>query len=261
MSAHTAIHTASLVPPVNDLVDSIAERTSAAIVDVLNVDVVRSASPAAANTAPASNPAWFYAEPSQPKSKFGKGGAFALVVLAHVLAFMGLANMSQSVRERFTAPLQVVNIAEPQAAKDVPPPPKPQLQRFEVPVEPIVLDIADPEATPITVRTQPQEVTAAPQPLAAAAPKLVSSVEYVREPAAKYPSAARALKQHGTVTLRVLIDASGRAREVTVHRSSGHKLLDDAGRKAVLDGLYKPYTENGQAVPVYVFIPIEFSVA
>jgi protein TonB len=75
---------------------------------------------------------------------------------------------------------------------------------------------------------------------------------------AKYPSAARALKQRGIVTLRALIDVGGHAAEVNVYRSSGYKLLDDAARDAALNAQYKPYTENGRAVPVYVLIPIEF---
>jgi protein TonB len=261
MSTHTAVRTQLDISPVGDLVDSLAERASSAIgsFDVVKVDLQRTP-PQAANDSPSPSP-WFQPLPTQPKSPLGKSGAFALVAAAHVLVFFGIANLPQSVRERITVPLQVVSIVEEQVTQDLPPPPKPQVQNFDVPVEPIVLDIADPDSMAITVRAQPQEAVAAPQTPTAAAPKMVSSVEYVREPAAKYPAAARALKQRGIVTLRVLVDASGRAREVTVHKSSGHKLLDDAGRKAVLDGVYKPYTENGHALPVYVLIPIEFSVA
>ena len=249
------------VSHVGELVDSLTEHASSALAsfEVVKSDVQRvQAQPA--NDSRLASP-WFQPLPAQPKSILGKGGTFALVAAAHVLVFFGMANLPQSIRERITAPLQVVSIVEEQVTNDLPPPPKPQVQNFDVPVEPIVLDIADPDSMAITVRAQPQEAVAAPQTPTTVQPKMVSSVEYVREPAAKYPAAARALKQRGVVTLRVLIDAAGRAREVTVHRSSGHKLLDDAGRKAVLDGVYKPYTENGHALSVYVLIPIEFSVA
>jgi protein TonB len=137
------------------------------------------------------------------------------------------------------------------------------MPEFELPAVPeIEIEVAVADSNAITVAAMPVASAAASPTIASVTtPKLVSEVEYVREPVAKYPAAARTMKQSGVVTLRVLIDASGRAREVNVHRSSGYKLLDDAARKAVLSALFKPYTENGSAQPVYVLIPIEFGTA
>jgi protein TonB len=59
----------------------------------------------------------------------------------------------------------------------------------------------------------------------------------------------------------VLVDADGHAREVSLQRTSGYRTLDDAARTAVLNALFKPYTENGQSLPVYVLVPIEFGAA
>jgi len=210
---------------------------------------------------PAAMAPWLQSPLAPPKSRLGKGGAFALVALAHVSVLVGLASVHPQVRSKFGESLQVVMVTEPEG-KNVPPPtmPLPRLQNFDLPVDPVVLDIADPDASAISVRSQPEEAAQAQPTQAVATPKVVSSVEYVREPAAKYPASARVLKQHGTVTLRALIDPSGRAREVVVHQSSGFRTLDDAGRQAVLNALFKPYTENGQAQAVYVFIPIEFGM-
>jgi protein TonB len=148
-------------------------------------------------------------------------------------------------------------------SKDVPQPQMqlPRMPTFDLPVEPVVIDIADPDTTAITVTTRPIEPASAAATAAVGTPKTVSSVEYIREPLVKYPQAARVLKQRGTVTLRALIDVEGTAREVDVQTTSGYRVLDDAARAAVLNALFKPYIEGGHALPVYVFIPIEFGLA
>ena len=149
-------------------------------------------------------------------------------------------------------------------SKDVPPPPiqLPRLPTFDLPVEPVIIDIAaEPDTTAITVAARPSEPVASAATPAVGTPKTVSSVEYIREPVVKYPQAARVLKQRGVVTLRALIDIEGLAREVDVQTSSGFRVLDDAARTAVLNALFKPYIESGHALPVYVFIPIEFGLA
>jgi protein TonB len=185
---------------------------------------------------------------------------FAFVVLVHVVALYVFSHMPPQVTPTVAQPIEVVMLSAPES-KDVPPPPVPlpRLPAFDLPVVPVVIEIATPDTTSITVATRPAEPVVATTVIGT--PKTVSSVEYIREPAVKYPPAARALKQRGTVTLRALIDVDGRAREVDVHRSSNFRTLDDAARTAVLNALFKPYVENGHAMPVYVFIPIEFGAA
>lgn len=199
--------------------------------------------------------------PSTKQSPLGKTGMFALVLLAHVLAIVGIASVRDTVQVIEPQALQIAIVAAPQDKAETPPQPKiippPVLL---LPVEPVVIDIALPDSTAITVAAKPVEASL-PTSTATGTPKTVSSVDYVREPQPKYPSAARALKQRGTVTLRVLVDSSGHAREVNLHRTSGYKLLDEAARKAVLDAQFKPYMENGNALPVYVLVPIEFGTA
>jgi protein TonB len=204
---------------------------------------------------------WIQATSTQSSSPIRKGGTFVLVVLAHALLLYALSRIAPEVSDESPPPLQVISIEAPQAARDAPPPPIP-LQRVpivDVPIEPVI-DIAVVESNAITVAPSQVEPVA-PTPSSIGAPKIVSTVEYIREPIAKYPAAARSLKQRGTVTLRALIDATGHAREVNVHNSSGFRLLDDTARTAVLNALFKPYMENGQSIPVYVFIPIEFGAS
>jgi protein TonB len=48
-----------------------------------------------------------------------------------------------------------------------------------------------------------------------------------------YPDAARRRHLHGDVVLTVVLDAEGHVRGVTVNRSSGHRVLDDAASRIV----------------------------
>jgi protein TonB len=260
MSTQTVARQPFDIPPVAEIVDSEAVDVSIALrkFDERSANSTHIHLPA--HTAKAMED-WM--QPAPLSSSLGrKGGALAIVALVHVVAVAVFAQMAPPTQERSTQPLQVVSIAAPLAEEDTPPPPPPQrLPEIALPVEPLI-DIAITEPTnAITVAMRPVESTAPSRTSSVTAPKMVSSVDYIREPVAKYPAAARALKQRGVVTLRALIDQTGHAREVNVHQSSGFRLLDDTARQAVLKALFKPYTENGLSIPVYVLIPIEFGTA
>jgi protein TonB len=89
-------------------------------------------------------------------------------------------------------------------------------------------------------------------------PKLVSAVEYVREPSPRYPPQSRRLGEQGVVVLRVVIDELGRACNIEIESSSGHERLDRAAREAVASAAFRPYLEDGAPRRALVFIPIEF---
>jgi TonB family protein len=74
-------------------------------------------------------------------------------------------------------------------------------------------------------------------------------------PDPKYTSEARAAKYEGTVVLSVIVNAQGRAEQITVAKGPGLGLEENA-IKAVKDWKFKPATgPDGQ--PVAVRIPIE----
>ena len=65
----------------------------------------------------------------------------------------------------------------------------------------------------------------------------------------------------GTVLLRVLVDETGRPREVSIETSSGHRLLDQAAREQVLaKWRFHPATRQGRAVAAYALVPIDFKL-
>jgi TonB family protein len=104
----------------------------------------------------------------------------------------------------------------------------------------------------------------AAQPQAKAAPKdsprTVTHVDYVRQPRPVYPADSRREGEQGRVELRVLVSVSGRADRVEIIKSSGFARLDDAARMAVTVAQFKPYAENGKPEPVFVTIPVVFTL-
>ena len=64
----------------------------------------------------------------------------------------------------------------------------------------------------------------------------------------EYPDAARRSNQEGTVVLKIQIDKEGRVTAVQVDSTSGHAILDDAAKAAVLTWRYRPATLKGRAM-------------
>lgn len=74
----------------------------------------------------------------------------------------------------------------------------------------------------------------------------------------RYPPPALRARLQGEVMLNVLVDAQGRAQQVEVVRSSGHRVLDIAARAAVLGARFRPVLRDGVAVPAWGVVPIRF---
>ncbi|MBY0240885.1 MAG: energy transducer TonB [Burkholderiaceae bacterium] len=147
-------------------------------------------------------------------------------------------------------------------APTVTPPPLPQINivvENTITLPPPAPRVA--QETPAAPATSAATPPAPPAPPTPATPRTVQGVEYVRPPAVVYPSVSKRLGETGVVMLRVLISEKGQAEQVHVHQSSGHTNLDEAGRQAALRALFKPYQEDGKAVPVYVLVPINFTLS
>ncbi|MBM3487549.1 MAG: energy transducer TonB, partial [Alphaproteobacteria bacterium] len=76
-----------------------------------------------------------------------------------------------------------------------------------------------------------------------------------------YPETARERGIEGRVLLRAMVDATGRARSVTVIGSSRHAMLDEAARRAVAGWRFTPATIDGVAVDGTVDVPIVFRLS
>lgn len=75
-----------------------------------------------------------------------------------------------------------------------------------------------------------------------------------------YPEALRRAGYGGTVILWAFVDTTGTVRNVQVNRSSGHPLLDEAAERVLWELEFRPATNRGWKVPVWIQQAITFSV-
>jgi protein TonB len=95
--------------------------------------------------------------------------------------------------------------------------------------------------------------------VASAAPTLPSfSAAYLRNPAPRYPVAARRAGDQGTVTLRVLVTRDGSPARVDVEKSSGSPPLDAAALEAVRAWRFVPARQGPDVIESWVLVPIVF---
>jgi len=168
------------------------------------------------------------------------------------------------------APQTIRLIDHPAEPKVAPPPPidlKPvPVKRITVPVrQQKIVEFAMPREPALstdegTATAQPDTPVAPSTPAQPAAP-VEATLAYVSAPAPTYPRVAIAARMQGTVTLRVLVDETGKPIDVVVETSSGHAVLDKAARAQVLASWrFQPATANGQAVKAWARIPVSFDL-
>ena len=80
----------------------------------------------------------------------------------------------------------------------------------------------------------------------------------LKNPAPRYPWAARLRGWEGTALLWVWVDSVGRVEQVQLRRSSGYEALDDAARRAVQQWCFRPAVRAGVPVGSQVELPITF---
>lgn len=223
----------------------------------------------------------FGAPGATPLRLRGQFGPLALIVIAHALVLYGIYSglLHRVVNSAVPAEVFVSFVA--------PPPPKPapplvplaEVQTLPPPAvtAPLpVISIAPLEnaisaaapAAPVAEKAAPaaaNAVAAAPAAAPAApvaGPRTITSgVEYLRAPQPEYPALSKRMGEQGKVVLRILVNEKGLPDQVTVQTSSGFARLDEAGRQAALRALFKPHTEDGRPVAVFVIVPLNFQLA
>jgi protein TonB len=125
---------------------------------------------------------------------------------------------------------------------------------------PVQTAVPTDEGTAPMVPPAPVEVAPASPPAVPSAP-VEATLAYVSAPAPAYPRVAINGRMQGTVTLRVLVDESGKPLDVVIESSSGHPVLDKAARDQVLaKWRFQPAQQNGQKVQAWARIPISFDL-
>jgi periplasmic protein TonB len=210
-----------------------------------------------------------------------KGGLAALVgltVLAHVGAIVALQRPAASHQEQPRVQPLAIEIAPPPPPPPPPPePPKPQPRIVKAApvkaapplpvVSPQAVDDGPPAADTVQVATAPAP---APAPAVAAPPpppppepvtEARGFVGYRNNPAPDYPALAQDRGMQGRVILKVHVLASGKADNVTVDKSTGFKILDDAAIKAVLQWTFDPARRGQTAIDGWVTVPLNFKLS
>lgn len=76
----------------------------------------------------------------------------------------------------------------------------------------------------------------------------------------RYPSKAKRRGYQGIVHLSALISEKGKINELKLFKSSGHELLDRQAMNAVRVWSFEPGRVNGLPEPMWVTIPVKFSL-
>jgi protein TonB len=194
-----------------------------------------------------------------------RGGALSVVIALHVVAIALL--LQSQIRIDLQPEERAISVLmlREEAPREAPP----ERPEFEPPpIEVVIPTVA------VQIQYEPKHtITAAPEPPPPVAPPPAAvevvhnpqpamiefeDLDELRPPPVRYPRAAEQARLQGEVMLWVQIDTEGRPREVRVHRSSGHEMLDRVGREAMLKAQFKPYRRNGQPMAATFLYPINF---
>ena len=204
-------------------------------------------------------------------------GPLGTIILLHIVFFWALQSglvrqgaqaMPKEIVATFISPEPQPKL-QPAAPKTVPVvkkavmPPKPAVPAVNH--APSEKAITVPPAAPAPAAALAQAEAPAPVvaavPAAPALPRTVTAgIEYRQPPQPEYPPIARRLEEEGKTVLRVLVNEKGRPERVDVQMTSGSARLDEAARQAVLHAIFKPFIEDGKAVPAYAIVPIRFQL-
>jgi protein TonB len=156
------------------------------------------------------------------------------------------------------------------------PPPQPQQPRpLPIPkataAPPRILAVATPASavdTPATFTVPPPppaaETAVPPAPTFVAAPAVLTAARfdaaYLQNPKPVYPAISRRLGEEGKVVLRVHVEESGLATEVTINTSSHFSRLDNAAVEAIRQWRFVPARRGDVPVAAWVLVPIVFNL-
>jgi protein TonB len=170
-------------------------------------------------------------------------------------------------------PVPKKKIAQPPVEKPAPAPAPPPVLALPqtAPTPEVAVPVPAPQKeTPAVAARDEKPAQAEPGPSAARAAPLsekagsakttppVSDAAYLRNPQPRYPMSARRKGEQGTVLLKVLVTREGSAASVSVDKSSGSTVLDDAALDAVRKWRFVPALRGGQPVEAWHLVPIVF---
>lgn len=196
---------------------------------------------------------------------FARRDAPALPVLEVVLVQIEAARPApvEPMRPEARAPARAGTAARVASAKPAPRPKPiaraPAQPVLTLPDQPQAEEVAVPAETPAATPPAPAPAEPDRQTASLAPPTPASfSAAYLRNPAPRYPVAARRAGEQGTVTLKVLVGSDGLAQRVEVEKTSGSSRLDTAALDAVRRWRFVPARRGPTAIESWVLVPVVF---
>lgn len=184
------------------------------------------------------------------------GPAIAVVAL-HIGVLYVLATTMGVIRAPdFVQPLQAVFIPESVQSEPEVPEVKPDIAKMEPTDQPMPELNLDEVVAPPTENVMPASESAIAATAASGAPAQDLKTSTRVEPI--YPAQSRRLGEEGTVKLRILVDTSGRPKQIQVLASSGFPHLDQAAQDAVRRWKFVAATDGTRAVEAWTQVGVTF---
>ncbi|HEY1141917.1 MAG TPA: energy transducer TonB [Lysobacter sp.] len=191
------------------------------------------------------------------------------------LLLLLLVPLSQRVLDAPSTRDDAITIVQLPKIRPVDPPPLERVEITRKPPTPVTQ--SSPQTRPIVAQVEQPVVDAQPGDIAIDAttiavdegratiePSTTSSgaqLQALRAPPPPYPAEAMRAGLSGTVELEILVGVDGRALDVRIVKSSGHRVLDQAARRTVLSKwTFVPAMRDGHAVEALGRVPVVFTL-
>lgn len=141
----------------------------------------------------------------------------------------------------------------------VKPPEKPVEKGAETPPTPAE-NTQSSESEPPPVERPLQKVATESVPASAPPeePLIEARADYLNNPLPHYPRLSKRAGEEGTVILKVRVSASGEAKAVELHTTSGYTRLDKAALEAVKKWQFSPAKQGSANIESTVLVPVKF---
>lgn len=210
-------------------------------------------------------------------------GVLSIVVHVSIVDRFKQADVEQEIIEPVKTPPKVqINLVRPQPKPVIQPPPPPKVQTQAKPVPKAVPLKPKPRLKPKPVEKrvepppvqQPVQVAESKAPVTPAAPVVQpapppvvekvtepkAGADYLNNPSPEYPEAAMDRGLEGKVLMKVHVQPDGKPDSVTVSKSSGHTILDDAAVRTVKQWSFVPAMRGKTPIAGWVTVPIAFNL-
>lgn len=199
-------------------------------------------------------------------------GLVSILIHATVVDHFDRLSLSEEIIQPVEQPPKVmISLSRPQP-KTIAPPPKLQAKPPTPKVVPLkpqkpkpVEKVLEPTPAPApVVDSTPSPAPAVSSPAPVVEEKItapVAGADYLHNPAPEYPEIAMDRGWEGKVLMKVHVKPDGKPDEVSVIKSSGQKILDDAAVKTVNKWSFVPAMRGTTPIAGWVTVPITFNLS